>query len=65
MGLGTFGALVTGISLPIFNVLMGEMLNKLNDSPDSFEKSVAKLCIIFVILAVINVVSGFLQVSRS
>ena len=62
MGLGTFGALVTGISLPIFNVLMGEMLDTLNDSPDSFEKAIAKICIIFVILAAINVFSGFLQV---
>jgi hypothetical protein len=38
------------------------MLNKLNDSPDSFEKAIAKICIIFVILAAINLFSGFLQV---
>eukprot|EP01034_Spumella_vulgaris_P034639 gene34639-42727_t len=38
------------------------MLNTLNDSPDSFEKAIAKICIIFVILAAINLFSGFLQV---
>ncbi len=62
MGLGTFGALVTGISLPIFNVMLGKMLNELNDSPYSFENAIAKICIIFVILAAINLFSGFLQV---
>jgi hypothetical protein len=40
------------------------MLDTLNDSPDSFEKAIAKICIIFVILAAINVFSGFLQVYR-
>ncbi len=62
MSVGTFGALVSGISIPIFNVLMGRMLNNLNDSPNSFQDAVAKICIIFVILAGITLCSGFLQV---
>jgi hypothetical protein len=62
MSVGTVGALITGISIPIFNVLMGRMLNNLNESPDSFQAAVAKICIIFVILAGITLASGFFQV---
>jgi hypothetical protein len=62
MFLGTLGGLVTGLSLPAFNVLFGEMLDTLNDSPDSFSKGIASLCIAFVIIAIINLFSGFFQV---
>jgi hypothetical protein len=36
MVLGTFGGLITGVSLPVFNVLFGQMLDALNSGPDSF-----------------------------
>jgi hypothetical protein len=63
MFLGSLGAMVTGISFPIFSVLMGQMLDNLNDSPNSFSDAVAKICIIFCILAGINIFAGFFQVS--
>ncbi len=64
MIVGTFAAMITGVSLPIFNVLMGRMLNNLNESPDSFQGAVAKICIIFVILSGVTMTSGFFQVGR-
>lgn len=33
MCLGTFGGLITGASIPIFNVLFGQILDELNDNP--------------------------------
>lgn len=62
MFMGTLGGVVTGLSLPAFNVLFGEMLDTLNASPDGFAKGIADLCISFVIIAVINIFSGFFQV---
>jgi hypothetical protein len=62
--LGTFGGIVTGLTMPAFNVLFGRMLNKLNDtSGDGFAAAIEELCYYFIVLAGINVVSGFLQVS--
>lgn len=61
---GTLGGVLTGLSLPAFNVLFGEMLDTLNSSSGSFSQNVADLCISFVVIAVINLFSGFLQVSR-
>ncbi len=62
MFLGTLGGVVTGVSLPAFNVLFGEMLDTLNGSKSSFSSGIANLCIAFVIIAVINLFSGFFQV---
>ncbi len=63
MFLGSVGAMVTGVSFPIFSVLMGRMLDTVNGSPNSFSDAVAKICIIFCILAGINIFAGFFQVS--
>ncbi len=62
MFLGTLGGIVTGVSVPAFEILFGLMLDSLNDDPDAFQKSIATLCIAFVIISVINIFSGFFQV---
>ncbi len=64
MSLGLLGGIVTGLSLPAFNVLFGVMLDTLNESPDGFADGIADLCISFVVIAVINLFSGFFQVSK-
>ena len=63
MILGTLGGIVTGGSLPIFNVLFGELLDELNEDPATFRSAVEDLCMLLVIIAAINLVSSFLQVS--
>lgn len=62
MTVGTFGGILSGLSLPAFNVLFGEMLEALSSSSRTFLQLVADLCISFVIIAAINLFSGFLQV---
>lgn len=62
MVLGTIGAIVTGLSIPTFNVLFGEIIDELNEDPDGFTDEINRLCILFVIIAAINLLSGFLQV---
>ena len=62
MFVGTLGGMVTGVSLPIFNVLFGKILNALNSNPGGFSKSIDALCIDFAVIAGINIFSGFLQV---
>ena len=59
---GVLGGAITGLSLPAFNVLFGRMLNALNGSISSLTDGIAKLCIAFVVIAVVNLFSGFLQV---
>jgi len=54
--------MITGITTPIFNFLLGDMINALNKDPNSFEDEVNRLCIEFVIVACFNVIAGFLQV---
>eukprot|EP01033_Poteriospumella_lacustris_P004228 gene4231-3014_t len=62
MFMGTFGGIVTGASIPIFNVLFGQILDELNGDPDAFDKGISQLCINFVIVAAANLLSGFCQV---
>ena len=62
MFLGTLGSVMTGVSIPIFNVLFGQILDKLNGDPQQFADAIAQLCIDFVIVACANLVSGYLQV---
>jgi ATP-binding cassette subfamily B (MDR/TAP) protein 1 len=61
MFFGFLGSLVTGASLPAFCVLLGTMLDDLNNG-SSIEKAVNKTAVIFVIVAGINCVSGVSQV---
>ena len=63
MFLGTIGGLVTGLSIPFFNILFGQMIDKLNGSPGNFNRTVYTLCISFAVVAAANLVSGVLQVT--
>ena len=62
MSLGTLGGIATGLSLPAFNFLFGEILNTLNSTGSNFSNKINTLCIYFAIIAAINLISGFLQV---
>ena len=62
MAVGSFGGLCTGLCMPAFNVLFGEMLDELNSDPNGLAKGIANLSIMFVYLACVNLVCGFLQV---
>ena len=63
MVLGTLGSIITGVSLPIFNVLFGQMLDSLNKKGvDGYQDAVNQVCVSFVIVACANVVSGVMQV---
>jgi ATP-binding cassette, subfamily B (MDR/TAP), member 1 len=60
---GSIGGLVTGCSIPFFNVLFGRMLDTLNEDPNSFSRQINALALIFVYTAIVNLFSGFLQVA--
>jgi ATP-binding cassette, subfamily B (MDR/TAP), member 1 len=62
MSVGTLGGIVTGVSIPVFNVLFGKILDKLNGDPHSFANAISQLCIDFVVVACANLLSGYLQV---
>lgn len=62
MFLGTFGAIITGVSIPLFNVLFGEIIDSLNDDPNGFTDEINKLCIAFLVIAMANLFTGFFQV---
>eukprot|EP01040_Poterioochromonas_malhamensis_P002792 gene2792-2974_t len=62
MALGTAGGLATGVSLPIFNVIFGQLLDKLNESGSNFTDSINRLCLIFVYIAIGGLIAGFFQV---
>ena len=49
-----------GVSLPIFNVLFGQMLDKLNSPGASFQSVVNELCLVFVYIGIANVFTGYL-----
>jgi ATP-binding cassette, subfamily B (MDR/TAP), member 1 len=61
MFIGTIGALGTGASLPVFCILFGRMLDKLNDG-GSIQESVNSVVILFIIVACGNIVVSFVQV---
>jgi ATP-binding cassette subfamily B (MDR/TAP) protein 1 len=60
---GTIGGIVTGLSLPIFNVLFGKALDALNTNPNSLSTSINNLALLFVYIGCANLVSGTLQVA--
>jgi len=63
MVLGSVGSMVTGVSLPIFNILFGQMLDSLNKKGvGGYQDAVNQVCISFVIVAAANVVAGAMQV---
>lgn len=65
MALGTAGGLATGVSLPIFNVIFGQLLDKLNESGSNFTDSINRLCLIFVYIAIGGLIAGFFQVQET
>ena len=63
MVLGSIGSAITGISLPVFNILFGQMLDALNKKGvDGYQDAVNQVCISFVVVACANVLSGVMQV---
>jgi hypothetical protein len=62
MIVGTLGAVVTGLCVPTFNILFGRIINTLNSDPGAFQQQVNTLCIVFAGVALVNLISGFLQV---
>lgn len=61
---GFLAAIVTGASIPIFNVLMGQLINEINDENTGFGSSVTLLVHALLALAGINLCSGTIQVSK-
>lgn len=61
--LGTLGGIVTGVSIPFFNILFGTMINALNTDPLSFASRISAIALAFVYVSIINIASGTLQVS--
>ena len=47
MMIGSLGGIITGLSLPFFNVLFGEMLDNLNDDGSNFRDQINKVCVAF------------------
>lgn len=63
MIIGTIGALITGASIPFFNVLFGKMLDALNKDPSSFSEGIAAIALAFVWVSIANLFSGLAQVA--
>lgn len=63
MVLGTLGGVVTGCSIPVSNLFFGQVMDKLNaDTTNDFTDRINQICINFVIIAAVNLFSGFVQV---
>jgi ATP-binding cassette subfamily B (MDR/TAP) protein 1 len=62
MLVGSFGACITGLSMPFFNVLFGDMVDTLNTDADAFANEVERIAMSFVIVAGVQIVSCTLQV---
>jgi len=61
MFLGVIGALVTGLSMPYFCIIFGNMLDALN-SDSSFKNVIANLCYQFIGVSIANLLGGTAQV---
>lgn len=54
---------LSGVALPFFYVLMGEMIDQLNvDNSEEYESATRTLCFSFLTIGCITLLSGFLQV---
>lgn len=65
MVFGSIGAIVTGMSIPMSNVLFGRILDALNKNPgdqNAFSEGINVICVAFVVLGAINIVTGIVQV---
>ena len=59
---GTLGGAVTGGCIPLFNLLFGKILDKLNGSDSEFREGVNEIALLFTILGIIAFFSALLQV---
>lgn len=64
MCFGTIGGIEIGVSIPFCNLVVGELLDKLNDGTDNFVEKINFLCLIMVYIAIANQICGFLQVIK-
>jgi len=62
MTVGGIGAMITGLSIPSFNILFGEILDQLNDDGSNLQEGVNQVAMIFAIFAVVNFFTGIAQV---
>jgi ATP-binding cassette subfamily B (MDR/TAP) protein 1 len=63
MALGTVGAACFGASFPLFHVLIGNVINEVDDGNFSnLQKRVNELCLIYVYIGIASTLGGFLQV---
>lgn len=63
MVVGTAGGALCGIIMPYSNLLFGNVMDKLNGDPDTFQKSISNLALSFTILGVLSLVAGYFQVT--
>mmetsp|Transcript_36408 Transcript_36408/g.37087 ORF Transcript_36408/g.37087 Transcript_36408/m.37087 type:complete len:182 (-) Transcript_36408:8-553(-) len=63
MFIGSISGIVTGLSLPYFNILFGQMLDGLNEDPNNFSDIIVFLTYQFIAVAGVNFVSGTLQIA--
>lgn len=63
MFFGFIAAIITGASIPTFNVLMGQLINEINDENTGFGSSITLLIHALLALAFINLCSGTIQVN--
>lgn len=62
MFLGSFGGIVTGITIPGMSVLFGMIIDDMNSDSVNIKRRLAELCIALVVLAGVNFVAGYTQV---
>jgi ATP-binding cassette subfamily B (MDR/TAP) protein 1 len=62
MAIGTFAAFLGGVSIPLFNVLFGLMLDNINSNPDSFDKAVRETAMVFAIVGGLSFFIGATQI---
>ena len=61
MTTGILGGIGTGACLPIFCILLGQLLDNLNKG-SGIKDAVNNICLIFIYLAIGNIISGTAQV---
>ncbi|KAH9135247.1 hypothetical protein AeRB84_019268, partial [Aphanomyces euteiches] len=70
MGIGTLAAMATGVSMPIQNILLGDVVKAFyptrggeNDIGPDFQRNINRILYQFLIVAVAILISGFLQIA--
>ena len=60
MILGFFGSFSVGVAQPIFNLVLGKFLDKLNEPGANFQNAINELCLIFVYIGIAIIFFGYL-----